>query len=333
MSPVLFCIYIDNLLEILKKAGVGCFIGLHFVGALAYADDFVLIAPTISAMKRMLAICDAYAREFDIKFNAQKSGCLIFPAGNRRYMHSSSCVSKFSIGGEEIEFVESYTHLGHIITSSLDDTDDILYRRNLFIGQANSVLCFFSELDSFVKLRLFKAYCSSLYGSVLWSLDNRLINDICSTWRRGMRRAFGLPFEAHGFILPLVSESLPLHDELFKRCSRFAFSCLFSCSGLVRSISWHAVSVARFRSPLGRNVLLCCSRYGWSPISFLCGRVCLTDDFFNRQFFNAVTVEQLSKALLVCELVMLREGIFQLTGGISFSWQDFTDLIAAVACN
>jgi len=49
-------VYVDDLLLILSKAGVGCFIGLHFVGALAYADDIVILAPTASAMRKLLAI-------------------------------------------------------------------------------------------------------------------------------------------------------------------------------------------------------------------------------------------------------------------------------------
>jgi len=35
LSPVLFCIYIDNLLVKLSKSGFGCYIGNTFVGALA----------------------------------------------------------------------------------------------------------------------------------------------------------------------------------------------------------------------------------------------------------------------------------------------------------
>ena len=38
LSPVLFCVYIDDLLLVLSKAGIGCYIGSNFVGALAYAD-------------------------------------------------------------------------------------------------------------------------------------------------------------------------------------------------------------------------------------------------------------------------------------------------------
>jgi len=53
LSPVLFCLYVDGLLVKLSKAGIGCFDGNHFVGALAYADDIVLLAPTASALRNM----------------------------------------------------------------------------------------------------------------------------------------------------------------------------------------------------------------------------------------------------------------------------------------
>ena len=44
------------------------------------------------------------------------------------------------IDGKLIEQVKSFSHLGHIITTDLDDSDDILYRRNCFVGQANNMM-------------------------------------------------------------------------------------------------------------------------------------------------------------------------------------------------
>jgi Reverse transcriptase (RNA-dependent DNA polymerase) len=76
LSPVLFCVYFDVLLNELSATGIGCHIGLFFVGALAYADDLVLLAPSANAMRRMLQICDAFAAHYNIIFNAQKSKCL-----------------------------------------------------------------------------------------------------------------------------------------------------------------------------------------------------------------------------------------------------------------
>src|SRR5664279_3078668 len=52
ISPVLFCVYFDVLLLALRDSGVGCHIGQWFVGALAYADDIVLITPTARAMRK-----------------------------------------------------------------------------------------------------------------------------------------------------------------------------------------------------------------------------------------------------------------------------------------
>ena len=69
-----------------------------------------------------------------------------------------------------MEIVSSYCHLGHIISSSLNYEQDILSRRNAFVGQVNSVglLCYFGKLPSVVKARLFRSYCTSFYGCVLW---------------------------------------------------------------------------------------------------------------------------------------------------------------------
>jgi hypothetical protein len=83
-SPVLFCVYIDELLVQLSRAGVGCYIGNIFTGALAYADDIVLMAPTPTAMCKMLSICDRFAADNDICFNASKSKCVIIHSKRAR---------------------------------------------------------------------------------------------------------------------------------------------------------------------------------------------------------------------------------------------------------
>ena len=77
LSLLLFCVYIDNLLVRLSSSGVGCYIGANFVGALAYADDIVLLSPTSTAERKLLSICETFASEYDIKFNAQKSKLLV----------------------------------------------------------------------------------------------------------------------------------------------------------------------------------------------------------------------------------------------------------------
>ena len=47
ISPILFALYIDDLLYELEQSGVGCYLDDLFVGALTYADDLTLLAPTL----------------------------------------------------------------------------------------------------------------------------------------------------------------------------------------------------------------------------------------------------------------------------------------------
>jgi len=81
---VLYGYYSDGLLNRLAKC---CsIIGLNFLGALVYADDIVLLAPTSSAIRKLLNICDDYARGYSITFNGKKSN----DAGAGLYCYKSN---------------------------------------------------------------------------------------------------------------------------------------------------------------------------------------------------------------------------------------------------
>jgi len=123
----------------------------------AYADDLVLLAPTASALRKMLAVCDVYAAEYSMSFNAQKSKCLIILSIACRYFRPLLQDNVFYVDGKPIDFVSSFHHLGHVITDTLDDGPDITKRLGNFIGQVNNVLCFFGKVSCDVKARLFRA--------------------------------------------------------------------------------------------------------------------------------------------------------------------------------
>ena len=52
-------------------------------------------------------------------------------------------LSQFSVSGNNIEFVDEWPHLGHIITTVHDDKADIISKLNILSGQIDNVLCFF----------------------------------------------------------------------------------------------------------------------------------------------------------------------------------------------
>ena len=70
MSPILFTVYIDELMQQVLSLGVGCHWKGLFVGCLCYADDLALLAPSAYALRRMLKICSEFAAERNLVFNA-----------------------------------------------------------------------------------------------------------------------------------------------------------------------------------------------------------------------------------------------------------------------
>ena len=104
LSPILFSIYFD---ELLYKLGVGCHIGDTFVGALAYPDDVVLLAPTKTAADIMLNVADKFANEYNVNFNACKTKHVLFNANDE-------CVN-VNFNNIKIESIPSECHLGNIV--------------------------------------------------------------------------------------------------------------------------------------------------------------------------------------------------------------------------
>ena len=88
-----------------------------------------------------------------------------------------------------------------------------------------------------------------------------------------------LPSATHCYLLPLLSCTLPIYDEICKRSACFILSCLFSQSSLVHSITSYGMA-AKYDSVIGRNALLCCIRFDWLFSDFTSGKLSLCNTNF-----------------------------------------------------
>jgi len=93
-------------------------------------------------------------------------------------------------------------------------------------------------------------------------MSHSSINNVCIAWRKGLRRALGLPWHTHSALLALVTGRLPLMDELLCRTAMFVSKCLTSDNSLVNFVARHSVYVLRQNSPVGSNAMWCCMRFG-----------------------------------------------------------------------
>ena len=78
LSPVLFTVYVDELLQYLFTLDIDCHVGHHYVGSLCYADDIALLAPSPSALRILLRECERFATDHNLIFNAAKTQLIMF---------------------------------------------------------------------------------------------------------------------------------------------------------------------------------------------------------------------------------------------------------------
>ena len=76
LSPLLFNVYIDVLSNKLNKTKVGCIMGGTIINHLIYADDTVLLAPSVKALQHLINISERTGKELDIVFSVKKTKCM-----------------------------------------------------------------------------------------------------------------------------------------------------------------------------------------------------------------------------------------------------------------
>ena len=75
LSPYLFAIYINDLIRDIIKLSIGCI--SHFVSVciIVYADDILLLAPSVAALQRLVLACESNSKSLGLATNIKLSVC------------------------------------------------------------------------------------------------------------------------------------------------------------------------------------------------------------------------------------------------------------------
>lgn len=190
MSPVLFNVYMDDLSKTLNETKIGCHIAGVCMNNISYADDMVILTPSVGAMRKLLAICETYIHSHELMYNAKKSSLLIFRANT-----GPAVIPSISLGGVTLNICSEMKYLGHIITDDLNDKNDIERQRRALSVRANMLARRFNKCSPPVKKQLFQTYCMSLYTSELWTrYSQNVMNTLRVQYNHAYRALFGLPW-------------------------------------------------------------------------------------------------------------------------------------------
>lgn len=189
-SPKLFNLYVNELICELSSMHAGCYVGSTCINNLSYADDMVLLGPSVSALEVLLGTCENYALAHGLEYNPTKSEVMVFKAGKIKPYYVPPIVLKDT----PLKVVDRVKYLGHILTCDLSDDMDVDRERRALAVRSNMLIRRFARCTHEVKITLFKAYSQSFYSSSLWvKCTKRAINALRVQYNNAFRMLLGLP--------------------------------------------------------------------------------------------------------------------------------------------
>lgn len=189
-SPALFNLYMNNLIDELIRTGIGCHIDGVCINNISYADDMVLLSPSIRALRTLINVCESYAETHGLKYNAPKSEFMVFKSGNKCY----STIPPVRLCGRPLKRVASFKYLGHWVSDDLKDNADIERERRSLAVRCGMLAHRFARCTAQVKVTLFKAYCQSFYTCSLWGdFTQRAYSSLRTQYNNTFRVLMGLP--------------------------------------------------------------------------------------------------------------------------------------------
>ena len=222
LSAILYCVYTNDLFDILKKNGFGCWIDGEYYGMIGYADDLFLLAPSQTALQNMLQTCEDYAGKHNLLFstddnpNKSKTKCIAFLKPQRP-------LKKLVLCNKHLPWVNTVKHLGNVVDnkSGCITRQDLKVKRAQYIQTNNVIMQDFYYAHPKTKLLLNNIYNTHFTGSVFWDLFSSEAKMIENTWNVSIRKMMNLDRQTHRYMIEPISDIRHIKFALLKRFLTF----------------------------------------------------------------------------------------------------------------
>lgn len=252
-SPRLFNLYINGLIEELSGTGFGCSIDGTCINNISYADDMVLLSPSVRALRSLLNICEAYSEAHGLRYNAKKSEFMIFKAGKKQYR-----APVITLCGTPLQQVSKFKYLGHWVTDDSSDNMDIERERRALSVRCNMLARRFARCTRDVKITLFKSYCQTLYTCGLWvNYTHRAYSALRVQYNNTFRGMLGLPRWCSASAMFAEARTQDFFAVMRMRCASLLCRIRISSNVLLKTLS------ERWDSPMLQ---------AWMGLHSLCNR-------------------------------------------------------------
>ena len=265
LSALLYCLYVDELFETLRKRRTGCWVEDSYVGILGYADDTFLLAPTLDGLQEMINTCNEFCSKYNLTFSVNtdprkcKTKCLAFLKKKRD-------LRRMKLGAIDLPWVESTKHLGNkILNRARGMGQDVLEKRAAYISRNNELVqeLHFAHPKTLVNVN--NIYNSHFYGCTLWDLSCKEVDMAFKTWNVSQRMMHGLDRKTHKYLIEPVSGTKHIKFAMYKRFINFT-SRITESAKVAMKVLYETVKLD-CQSTIGRNLRMIMLEYGLCTIN------------------------------------------------------------------
>ena len=131
------------------------------MGACAYADDLLCLAPNRTVLQRMVTVCEQYGSTHNMVFSTDpvpaksKTKCMLICGKNKVNKYPDPVI----LDGQSLPWVETALHLGHTLHQNGTMHQDAKIRRAIFIDRSVEVREKLHYADPAEVLRAISVYC------------------------------------------------------------------------------------------------------------------------------------------------------------------------------
>ena len=194
---------------------MGCCVINKVTNHFMYADDLVLIAPSVKGLQTIVDICYEFGVSHSIQFNSIKSQCMLFRTSNIKWGIMNPVVY---LGNNELMFVRKYKYLGHVRDDNLKDDTDMHIQAGKLYARGNMLLRKFYLISDEAKILLFKSFCSNVYCCSLWcSYNASFLDKVRVAYNNSFRILLKLPKYCSASNM-FVERRVPSFGEMLRKC-------------------------------------------------------------------------------------------------------------------
>ena len=110
LGPILFSIFINDLLDQLHNSKLGATLGGVTVSALGFADDIALVAGENNRMRELINICGTWSKRNGMDFKVSKCKVMVLNGANKG--------KTWELLEQELEVKKSHKYLGVTFSST-----------------------------------------------------------------------------------------------------------------------------------------------------------------------------------------------------------------------